>query len=130
MWYSSCGRRARPSRVKVADGKPSAEEWDGDGGGTVLRGGVGTHLGAGAGVHFQAVGVFAVGYEEGVHSAGGLQAGDSGAVVEGFAGTDGDEVFRAVHDAGHEDAVAEAEVFQVGGKAEVDHLGGAHEKGV
>ena len=102
----------------------------GDGGGTVLRGEVDTHLSARAGVHLQAVGVFAVGYEEGVHSAGGLQAGDGGAVAEGFAGTDGNEVFRTIYDAGHEDAVAKAEVFQVGGEAEVDHLGGAHEKGV
>ena len=42
-----------------------------------------------------------------------IQAGDGGAVAEGFAGTDGDEVFGTVHDAGHEDAVSEAEVFQV-----------------
>ena len=94
----------------------------GEGAGTVLRGGGGTHLSAGAGVHLQAVGMFAVGYEEGVHCAGGLQAGDGGAVVEGFAGTDGNEVFGAIYDAGHEDAVAEAEVFQVGGEAKVDHL--------
>ena len=94
----------------------------GDGAGTVLRGEVGTHLGAGAGVHLQAVGVFAIGNEEGVHCAGGLQAGDGGAVAEGFAGADGDEVFGAIYDAGHEDAVAEAEVLQVGGEAKVDHL--------
>lgn len=78
----------------------------GDEAGTVLRGGAGTFLGASAGVYLQSVGVFAVGYEEGVHSAGGLQAGDGGTVAEGFAGSDGDEVFGTVHDAGHEDAVS------------------------
>ena len=56
-----------------------------------------------------------VGDEEGVHGAGGLQARDGGGEVEGFAGTEGNEVFGAVHDAGDEDTVAEAEVFEVGG---------------
>lgn len=97
--------------------------------GTVLRGGGGTRL-RGAGVDIQAAGVLAIGDEEGVHGAGGLQAGDGGAEVEGFAGTEGNEVFSAVHDAGDEDAVAEAEVFEVGGEAQMHHLGGGDKKGV
>lgn len=65
-----------------------------------------------------------------VHSAIGLQAGHRGAVVEGLSGFDGDEVFAAVYNLGKDDAVAQVDVLELGGKADVDGLGGRDEKGV
>ena len=67
---------------------------------------------------------------ESVHGAGGLQTGHGGAVLEGFAGLDVDEVFAAVHNLGEYDAVAQVDVLEFRAEANVDGLGGGDEKGV
>ena len=71
-----------------------------------------------------------VGNQEGVHGAGTLQAGHGGADFEGLTSLDGNVVFAAVHNLGHDGFVAQIDVLELGAEAEVDHLRGGNKKRV
>lgn len=62
---------------------------------------------ANASVHLQPGWMLAVGDEEGVHSAGALQAAHRSAKVEGFPRLDGNKVLGSVHNLGNDGLVSQ-----------------------